>query len=508
MAHNTTQTTGDFLSGDTNYQEQFNLWQEVRAAIAGKYKVVQLVTCLPKPQYKNYPSYGNEAQREQANACNTANALRVDAYWSRGRFFNATGRTHESLGGMVWSNEPEVDLAPKLEYLEKNADGSGSGLREVAQEIVDEVDSIGRYGALVDMPAQKVDTDGNPIRPTDAQMLLPENAPRWIQYSAEQIIYFRVSGESNSVDEVRLLEVRSEKKNNKVDDWTYEDKKYIRRLIMIDGIYHNQLWNDKKEIQSDVTPVANGANLKEIPFQFFGADNNNPEYSKIPLYDLANANLGHFVLDCDNRDNLHFHGQGMTNVFTDMTTDEFAEAKPNGLDVGAKGRNLFNATDKVELLQLEATGAIPAEMVRDQERMVMLGAQLVTNASKNQTLGAKEIETSTSTSTLKRITFNVTSGIEQLLSWTALFLGETAESTYKLNTDFVTDDMSPEMITKQMEMVQGGVLPKATLYETARKVGFTKKTDEELAAEAEIDSAEIAGMTQEAATTQAANEAR
>ena len=197
----------------------------------------------------------------------------------------------------------------------------------------------------------------------------------------------------------------------------------------------------------------------------------------------------------------------MTNVFTDMTTDEFAEANPNGLDVGAKGRNLFNAGDKVELLQLEATGAIPAEMERDQERMVMLGAQLVTNASKNQTLGAKEIEVTTSTSTLKRITFNVTSGLEQCLQWAALFLGETGESTYKLNTDFVTDDMTPEMITKQMEMVQGGVLPKATLYETARKVGFTKLDDKKLAAEAEKDSAEIAGMSQEAAITQAANEA-
>jgi len=495
MAYNS-QVTDNFLSGDSNYQEQFSLWQEVRAAIAGKYKVLQIITCLPGPQYKHYPVFGNDAQIQQANACNQANALRVQSYWSRGRFFNATGRTHESLGGMVWSKEPEVELAPKLDYLTKNADGAGSGLREVAQEVVDEVDLIGRYGILVDMPS-------NEQRLTQAQMQMPENAPRFIQYKAEQILTPRVSGTSNSVDEIKLIEVTSVQKN----EWEWEEVKQLRRLIMIDGIYHNQLWSEKKELISDVTPMANGKNLTEIPFQFFGADNNSPEYSKIPLYDLANANLGHFVLDCDNRDNLHFHGQGMTNVFTDMTNDEFAEANPNGLDVGAKGRNLFNATDKVELLQLEATGAIPAEMVRDQERMVMLGAQLVTNASSTQTLGAKEIEVSTSTSTLKRITFNVTSGLEQCLQWAALFLGETSESTYKLNTDFVTDDMSPEMITKQMEMVQGGVLPKATLYETARKVGFTKLDDKELEAQAEKDSAEIASMTQDQAITQAANEA-
>ncbi|MBL4941172.1 MAG: DUF4055 domain-containing protein [Colwellia sp.] len=493
MAHNT-QTTDNFLSGDTNYQEQLNLWQEVRAAIAGKYKVLQIITCLPGPQYKQYPIFGNDAQRQQANACNAANALRVTSYWSRGRFFNATGRTHESLGGMVWSKEPEVELAPKLDYLERNADGAGSGLREVAQAVVDEVDSIGRYGILVDMPS-------NEQRLTQAQEQMPSNAPRFIQYNAEQIIYFRVAGNSNSVDEIRLTEIRSEKV--KGNDFDYENKTYIRRLIMIDNIYHNQLWNDKKEMISDVEPIANGKKLTEIPFQFFGADNNSPEYSKVPLYDLANANLGHFVLDCDNRDNLHFHGQGMTNVFTKMEPDDFNLRNPNGLDVGAKGRNTFEETDRVELLQLEATGAIPAEMVRDQERMVMLGAQLVTNASSTQTLGAKEIEVTTSTSTLKRIAFNVTEGIEQCLAWAALFLGESKESTYKINTDFVTDDMSPEMITKQMEMVQGGVLPKATLWETARKVGFTKLDDATLKAESEKDSAEIKGMEEDAAKAQA-----
>ena len=498
MAHNT-QTADNFLGGDSNYQEQFNIWQEVRAAIAGKYKVVQLVTCLPSPQYKQYPVFGTDEQIQQAHACNAANALRIQSYWSRGRFFNATGRTHESLGGMVWSKEPEVELASKLEYLESNADGAGSGLREVAQAVVDEVDSIGRYGILVDMPS-------NEQRLTQAQMQMPENAPRFIQYNAEQMIYFRVAGSSNSVDEVRLLEVRSEKKSDKTDDWEYEDKNYIRRLIMIDGVYHNQLWNDKKEMLSDVTPMANGSNMKEIPFQFFGADNNSPEYSKIPLYDLANANLGHFVLDCDNRDNLHFHGQGMTNMFV-QDIEEMNEANPGGIDVGARGKNVFGENDRVELLQLEATGAIPAEMERDQQRMVMLGAQLVTDNTSNETATAKRIDSNASTSVLKRISFNVTSGLERCLEWAALFLGESKESTYKLNTDFVTDDMTPEMITKQMEMVQGGVLPRATLYETARKVGFTKLDDEKLKDEADKDSAEMVGMTQEHAVTQAANEA-
>ncbi len=488
----------NFLTGDSAYHEKLNLWQEVRAAISGKYKVIQLISALPSPQYKQYQTHAgmSDAQIAQAQACNHANTLRVQSYWSRGRFFNATGRTFEALGGMVWSNEPESDLSGSLEYLTENADGSGNGIRDVAQNIIDDVIAVGRFGVLVDMPT-------NEQKLTLSQMEQAENAPRMIQYTAEQIIYSRTGDNSTALEEVRLLEVKSEK----VNEWDYEDVTYIRRLIIIDGVYHNQLWNDKKELISSTTPIANGKLLTEIPFQFFGADNNDSNFSKVPLYDLANANLGHFVLDCDNRDNLHFHGQGMTNVFTDMTTEEFSDANPNGLDVGAKGRNLFNQGDSVQLLQLDATGAIPEEMLRDEQRMIMLGAQVVTNASKTQTLGAKEIETASSTSTLKRIVFNVNNGLERCLTLAGDFLGDVNESMYTINTDFVLDNLSPEMITKHMELVQGGVLPKASLYETARKVGFTKLEDEVLIDEAEKDSAEMVGMSEESATRQAAEEA-
>lgn len=489
---------------DDEYLEQLSLWREVRAAINGKYKVIQLVTCLPNPQYKQYPIYStmSKEQVNQATACNKANTLRTQSYWARGRFFNATGRTFESLGGMIWSKQPEVELTPTAEYLEDSANSSGSDLREVAQAVTDELVSIGRYGILVDMPSQPEGEDGSTTRLTQAEMEQPENAPRLIQYKAEQIIYFRLSNDSNKLEEVRLCEIVSTQK----DEFTWEDETHTRRLVMIDGVYHNQLFNSKDELISNVTPKADGSTWDEIPFQFFGADDNSPSYSKVPLYDLANANLGHFVLDCDNRDNLHFHGQGMTNVFTDMSKQEFEESNPNGLDCGAKGRNLFNQGDSVELLQLEATGAIPAEMLRDEQRMVMLGAQVVTDSNSNQTLGAKEIDTNSSVSTLKRIAYNASEGLEQCIDWVDQFKGGAGGNEYRLNTDFITDNVTPEMVAKHFELVQGGVLPKASLYETARKVGFTKKTDDELKDEAEQDAAEIKGMGINSAIAQASGE--
>ena len=464
---------------DALYMEQFELRQQTRAAIAGKYEVLKIITCLPGPQYKTFPSYSGmtkEAQA-QANRCNEQNALRVRSYWSRGRWFPATGRTYETLGGMIWSKEPESEVQSKLEYLEDNADGTGCGLREVAQKTTDKVIADARYGILVDMPAAPTDDNGNRIQLTPAQNESGEFLPKWIQYDADNIIYFRSSGDSCSIDEVRLTEVRSEKKG----DFNYEDVTYIRRLIMIDGIYHNQLWSDKDKMISDVTPVANGKHLTEILFQFFGADDNSAEYSKLPLYDLANSNLGHFVLDCDNRDNLHYHGQGMTVVSTDMDKEEFDTMNPNGLDVGARGMNMLDAAGKVEIIQIEATGAIPAEMLRDEDRMIMAGAQVVTDNNANETLGAKRIDANASMSALKRISFNITDGFKQLFTWTALFLGETGESTYKLNSDFITDDLTPEMINAHIALVQGNILPAITLNETARKAELTDLSDDDIA---------------------------
>lgn len=464
---------------DEAYLEQEELRQQTRAAIAGKYEVLKIISCLPGPQYKTFPTFSGMTPEASAQAqrCNQQNSLRVASYWSRGRWFPATGRTFETLGGMIWSKEPESDIQPKLEYLVDNADGTGCGLREVAQKAVDEVIAVARYGILVDMPAAPVNANGEKVKLTLAQNESGKFAPKWIQYKAESIIYFRTSGNSCSVDEIRLVEIKSVKTDG--NDFDYEDKKFIRRLIMIDGVYHNQLWSDKNEMDSDVVPVANGSTLKEIPFQFFGADDNSAEYSKLPLYDLANENLGHFVLDCDNRDNLHYHGQGMTNIFVD-NGDDFSEANPNGLDVGAKGKNQFGVNDRVEIIQIAATGAIPSEMLRDEDRMVMSGAQVTMPGGSNETATAKRIDANASMSTLKRMSFNVTDGFKQLFTWTAQFLGEESTSTYKLNSDFITDDLSPEMLKVHWEVVQAGGLPRTSFNESARKAKLTDKDDEEI----------------------------
>ena len=105
------------------------------------------------------------------------------------------------------------------------------------------------------------------------------------------------------------------------------------------------------------------------------------------------------------------------------------------------------------------------------------------------------------------MSYNITDGFKQLLSWVSMFYGITQESTYKINSDFVTDDLSPEMIKTHMELVQGGLLPAITLNETARKAELTKLDDEAIA-QGLLDQSElIGGTSEEQAILQAENDA-
>jgi hypothetical protein len=106
-------------------------------------------------------------------------------------------------------------------------------------------------------------------------------------------------------------------------------------------------------------------------------------------------------------------------------------------------------------------------------------------------------------SALKRISYNVSDGFKQLFTWTSQFLGETSESFYKLNDEFITDDLTPEMINAHLALVQGGILPKVSLNQTARKAKLIDKSDEDIAQDLNDEQLLTGGGPEEMAALQA-----
>ena len=442
---------------DKQYDELLPVWAQTRAAIRGKPGAIELVKAdkyfgIVTPNYRiTTDNYAELTKREEQ-------------YFGRGRFFAATGNTHDAFVGMIGSVLPEVKLPPEIEGMRDNIDGENGSINDALLEITSELLVTARYGVLSDAP----DMSGK----TNAQA--KNDLPRLIPYKAEQIPYARV--DKGVVQEVRLYESYWKQ----VTDTEWEQHPQLRRLYLdADGYYTSEIWREA-ELFSSVQPEINSKRMEYIPFQFYGSENNKPSYDRPVMFDLAHQNLGHFMLDCDNRDNLHYHGQGMTNIYT-KDADAIKENNPGGIDVGAKGKNIWGVDDRVEILQIEATGALPAEMLRDEQRMIMLGAQVVQNTSGNQTLGAKEIETNASTSQIKRVTINAGEGLTQNLKWCAEMMGGNPDDVMvKPNTKFFTDKLTAQDVQAVFAGIQGGLLPDDLFLEAVRKAGYTDKTDDEI----------------------------
>jgi hypothetical protein len=459
---------------DKGYEVNRPLWAQVRAAIRGKQGAITLLD-------GSHGYYGivAPAYRVTKDNCQQVDRRRL-SYFARGRFFNATGRTHDAYVGMVGAKPVNTDDSPEsMEMFLENVDGENSTINDFALEIASELLVTARYGVLVDLP--------NNTGKTRRDMM----PAKLVGYRAEAIPHHVVSeGKLVLVD---LLEFYVEKNGDE-----YETKEQLRRLELINGVYTSKIKRDDGW-SNEIQPKLDGKTLDYIPFQFFGSENNKPTYDRPVMFDLAHENLGHFMLSCDNLENLHYHGQGMTNIFT-ADTNEIADTNPTGVDVGAKGINIFGKDDRVEILQIAATGAIPEEMSRVERRMIMLGAQVVQDSATNQTLGAKQIESNASTSQLKRIANNISAGLTWCVQLAAQFMSVTGDVSIKVNDQFVSDDMTAQDLQAVFQAVQGGDLPQSVLLNTARKAGYTAKTNEELMEE--LEESGVTGVSEREAEMQ------
>lgn len=452
------------FKSDDQYTESLPVWAQIRAAILGKPGVVKLLAggqgyfSIIAPNYRtNDPIELNKRKYD---------------YFSRGRFTNFTGVTHDTYLGMIGEKAIEVELPERLDGLKANVDGTNSTMQDFANAVTSEVLITARQGILVDPPT----LSGGTIAESS------ESMPKWIPYEAESILGY-------VVDEDVLVQVVLAETYYTYSNGAYELETQDRVLNLRDSVYTATIYREGAQHGDVITPTIDGKALDYIPFQFIGSENNKPSYDRAVMFDLAHQNLGHFMLDCDNRDNLHYHGQGMTNVYSDMSKEEFDVLNPGGMDVGAKGKNMFGQGDRVEILQIEATGAIPSEMLRDEQRMIMLGAQVVQDKSSSKTLGGEVMEKSAATSQLKRIAMNVSQGLTQCAIWSAEIMGVADDDILvKVNDKFVTESMTFQDVTAMFAMVQGGAATLDELHEVKRKAGYTDKTNEELTDDLENES--------------------
>lgn len=444
-----------------DYDQSFDTWQKVRHAVSG-----DLVSYL-RNVGKNEPDpeYGAQRQKE---------------YEDGAICYNFTKRTLSGMVGAVMRKEPEQTIPAKLEYLLENADGSGVGLWQQAQDTLGEIDSVGRGGLLVDAPNVQAAT----MAEQNAGLLNPVLA----YYTAENIINWRTE-RVGSVNRVVMVVLREEYEyQSGQDEFSYLTGEQYRVLDIIEGKYRQRLYKfDQKGAlltgqEDEVFPQLGSLDQGVIPFTFIGATNNDHTIDDAPLLPLAELNIGHFRNSADNEESSFVVGQPTLFIAPgeSMSLQVFQEANPNGVKMGSRTGHNIGTGGNAFLVQAEANNLAKENMRQKEEQAIQIGAQLIT-PSQQITAESARLQRGADTSVMATIAGNVSQAYTQALKWAAAMVGAPEDGIeFKLNTDFFLQPMTAQDRTAWMADINAGLLPATAYYAALRRAGVTEWSDADI----------------------------
>lgn len=362
-----------------------------------------------------------------------------EAYKSRALFYNATARTIQAISGAIFRKP--VQTIPDSPYV-----------KDRAQEVIEEVFEVGRYGILVDLPK-----DGG--------------EPYFVGYEAEQIINWRYQtiGDEEVLTMVVLREEFSEVSPD--DSFVSIEKSRYRELILnSDGVYQQNVYIEEENtatkktevvLQSSTIPVAKGVPLNEIPFVFFGPCELSADPDKPPLLDLVNVNLSHYRTSADLE-----HGRHFTALPTAWVAGFDTETE---LRIGAGTAWVTNNVQaRAGFLEFTGQGLAALEKAMEQKEhlMAVLGARLF-ESSKGGVEAAETVRLrqSADTATASSIANLVSRGLQKAYQWYLNFqlTPEGTEAVVKLNSDVIDSVMTSADAVSMVTLWQQGAISRDTM---------------------------------------------
>ena len=444
-----------------DYNKALEVWQKVRHAVSG-----DLIRYLRDVgQNEPDPVYGAARQKE---------------YEDGAICYNFTKRTLSGMVGSVMRKEPEQTMPAQLEYLLENADGSGVGLWQQAQDTLQELDSVGRGGLLVDAPNVQAAT----MAEQNAGLLNPVLA----YYTAENIINWRTE-RVGSVNRVVMVVLREQYEyQDSADEFVYLCGEQYRVLDIYEGKYRQRIYRfDATGVSltgevAEIFPQMGNLEQGVIPFTFIGATNNDHTIDDAPLLPLAELNIGHFRNSADNEESSFVVGQPTLFIAPGetMSLEIFKEANPNGVKMGSRSGHNIGAGGNAFLVQAEANNLAKENMLQKEQQAIQIGAQLIT-PSQQITAESARLQRGADTSVMSTIANNVSSAYTQALKWVALAMGVSdAGVEFKLNTEFFLLPMTAQDRSAWMAEINAGLLPATAFYAALRRAGVTDWSDEDI----------------------------
>lgn len=436
------------------YNKQTKIWKRCRDVISGTDAVKnEGRTYLPKLKDQSEESYS--------------------AYKMRANFFNATGRTHGGLVGMIF-RKPPVKTVPDgnliITYL-NNIDLSGNPLDIFARKVIEEVIAVGNNGMLVDFPKVKANSD---TILTVAQAQALNLRPAIKSYSRESIINWRWTVVNNAkvlgfIVLKECIEV--------IGDSEFETLQQEQfRVLDLDenGFYRQRLYIISKDgrdelIEGPIYPIMNGRPLSYIPFKFACEDDANEP----PLLDMVDVNLGHYRLSADYETGCHFTGLPMLYVFG-MQGNLNPDGSSKPIYVGSD-EALVSTNPETKAGYVEFTGGglltIENNLDRKENQMALLGARIIAQEKKTaETAMTANIHRVGENSVLADISIETSLSLTQCLRWFFDWLAiPSDEVDYQLNKDFMPVVIDGPTLTSYLGALQAGAISEEELFDLLQR---------------------------------------
>lgn len=381
-------------------------------------------------------------------------------------FENYTKATGNGITGLIFAKAPQLEIGSKIQLIQDNIDLSKSSIIDLAQSIVNEVVEVGRGGLLIDM--QSYNTSGLSVAEVERLNIRP-----YIKlYTSENVLNWRYETVNNE-SVLTLLVLQEQYVKNYVDEFIPEyDYRYRVYSLDENGYCKVRLMNENDELlEPEIYPMMNGKNLDFIPFIPINAEDVSIEPVNPPLLDIGNINLSHWYLSVERRNALHYVG------FPSIYGTGIQKRQDDEIKLGAGTINIFdNPQAKLEFLQLSADGMGSVEKALEEKKaaMLALGARLLAPESSSQiSENTMQMKTAGSRAVIIQLADTISRGIEKALTIMAMWLNDSGNIVFKLNTDYNLSEMSPQLLTAINTTYQVGNMTKRDVFTNLKKGEMT-----------------------------------
>lgn len=458
----------DVTTKHPDYSKNADLWGKVEDVCEGQHKIKAV-------KEKYLPRHNKPDVSKEAMAA-------YDSYLEHAVFYGVTGKTLGSLIGGAFSRLPNFQRPDELEYLERNANGQGVGIYQLAQAALRHVLKTYRCAFYVDYP----NVEPSKTRSEDAKK---QAFPMIHVLSAKSVINWDtiIVGNQKKLSLVVIHEVVSKRDQGGFKLET-KDQYRVLRLEEVDGghVFTIQIYTQNSdgvltEGSKTIPKDYNGKQWDYIPFSFVGAIDNTPAIESAPLLELADLNLAHYIDSADFQESVYFVGQPQF-FMEGVDTQMYELIKKDGLYIGCK--NAFPV--KLGFAQANPNTLSQAAMDKKWEQMKELGARLVQAGSANKTATEANNDDAIQHSVLSLCTVNISAALTQALRWCAKFAMPNIDSilpeelTFEISKEFSKPEFDNERSKQLYEACVAGKYPFKVWHEYQQTGEFPDYSYEEI----------------------------